>query len=412
MGVSGYWILAAICLCAAASFFFALAETALFSLGNMRVQRLSSGTSTGGREIARMLERPVDLLGAIVLGNTLANAGVVAFAVILILDYQWPLGWTLAGFLAGVLFGCEALPKTLAVRDPERWALLVVRSVSMFERICHPFQSIFQNANRSLLKRLIPASIKPQNKLTDEDYGELLEMACQQGALPQREKEIIFAIISLDRKTVRDIMRPRANMAAIADNLSVEEMIVAARKLNRRRLPLYEETPDAIVGILDTPKLLLNPKDDVGEAIELAAFVPESMNLLKLLQNLQRQKRGLAVVLDEFGSTAGIVRTEDILSEVVGPIRDEVDTGGFVMERLGPGKWRLSGLMRIDDFRREHPEMPEVEDVDTMGGLALRLAEVVPATGQVLRFHGLKLTVHAADERRVRELLVEEARRT
>jgi CBS domain containing-hemolysin-like protein len=131
------------------------------------------------------------------------------------------------------------------------------------------------------------------------------------------------------------------------------------------------------------------------------------MNLLQLLKSLQRQQRGLAVVLDEYGGTAGIVTMEDILEEMVGEIRGEMEAEGFVMEKLGDGRWRVNGTMRLEDFRREYPALGEVPEVDTMGGLLVAQQETVPLPGESARFRGLRLTALVADERRVRELLVE-----
>jgi CBS domain containing-hemolysin-like protein len=202
-------------------------------------------------------------------------------------------------------------------------------------------------------------------------------------------------------------MKPRSRMACISDNLSVEEMIDAARKFKHRRLPMYDETPDTIVGVLNTRALLLDPQIDLADAIEFPSYVPESMNLLQLLKSLQRQQRGLAIVLDEFGGTAGLATLEDILEEMIGEIRGEGEAQGFVMEKLGPGRWRVNATMRLEDFRREYPELGSVAEVDTMGGLLLLQLETVPVVGQSIFFRGLKLTATAADERRVREVLVE-----
>jgi putative hemolysin len=130
------------------------------------------------------------------------------------------------------------------------------------------------------------------------------------------------------------------------------------------------------------------------------------MNLLQLLKSLQRQHRGMAMVLDEFGGTAGVVTTEDILAELIGKIRSELKPEGFIMERLAPGHWRVNGTMRLDDFRREYPPLGDVPEVETMGGLLMSLLDVVPRTGDSANFRGLKLTAHATDERRVREVMV------
>jgi len=196
-------------------------------------------------------------------------------------------------------------------------------------------------------------------------------------------------------------------MACISDDLTVPEMIEAARRHRHRRLPIYDETEDTIVGVLNTRVLLLDPNTDLAEAIEFPSFVPESMNLLQLLRSLQQQQRGLAIVLDEFGGTAGIVTPEDILEEVIGPARDEGAGERVWMEPGGPGQWRLHGGFRIDDFRREYPPLGEVEEVETMGGLLISLLEVVPNEGQSAVYRGLRLTAAACDARRVRELLVE-----
>jgi CBS domain containing-hemolysin-like protein len=296
------------------------------------------------------------------------------------------------------------------VRRPEKWALRVAQPLLLMQKISSPLRTIAQKLNSGILKATIPESLKPQTTLTEADYQELVEMAYQQGSLGQSEKEIILQIINLDRRTAREVMRPRSQMASIPDDLSVEEMIAAARKHKHRRLPIYDETPDTIVGILNTRALLLDPQIDLADAIEFPSFVPESMNLLQLLKSLQRQQRGMAVVLDEFGGTAGLVTAEDILGELVGKIRGEVQSEGFIMEKLGLGRWRVSGTTRLDDFRREYPPLGDVPEVETMGGLLVSLLSIVPSPGESATFRGLKLTAQLTDERRVRELLVEQVK--
>ena len=152
-------------------------------------------------------------------------------------------------------------------------------------------------------------------------------MAWQQGTLAQfRKQEIILQIIGLDGKTARDVMQPARRWHLISDDWTVEEMTAAARRHKHTRLPIYDEKTDSIMGVLNTRTLLLNPEADLDESIEFPSFVPESMNLLQLLKSLQRQQRGLAIVVDEFEGTAGVVTLEDILETVVGEIRGEHDT--------------------------------------------------------------------------------------
>jgi putative hemolysin len=401
---------AAILVFAGASFFFALAETALFSLGKWQVAQLVEKKPRAGKIVAALLAHPQDLLATLALGNTFANAAMLAVALRMAFNAQWTLAaLTMIALLALTLLGCEVFPKTLAVRQPERWALRVSWPLLVFQKATEPLHHAAQWLNAAILKKTAPQMAAPP-ALTDAEYHELLEMAYQQGTLAESEKEIILQIISLDQRAARDVMRPRAGMAAISDDATVEEMIAAAKTSKHRRLPIYDETPDTIVGILNTRALLLDPKIDLADAIEFPSFVPETMNLLQLFQSLQKRQRGLAIVLDEFGGTAGLVTMEDILGKLIGKIRAAGQPEGFVMEKISPGRWRVNGTMRLDDFRREFPALGEVPEVETMGGLLAHLRGVVPEAGESAAFRGLKLTAHAVDERRVRELMVQQVK--
>ena len=400
----------AFAVCAGASFFFALAETALLSLGKWQLEQLLQTGGARAKTVQILLANPDDLLATIVLGNTFAAAGMVGVALWVALRGYWPLIPTVAVLLVVVLLGCEVLPKTLAVRRPERWSLRVAGPMKLIHALSRPLRIVAQQLNTAILGTLLPASVKLRPAITDEEYQELLELAFQQGALAKAERDIILQIISLDRRTVREVMTPRAQMQTVSDDDSIEEMIEAARRFKKTRLPIRDEATDTIVGILNARVLLLDPNADLADAIEIPSFVPESMNLLQLLKSLQHQQRGLAIVLDEFGDLAGMVTTEDILAEIVGGISSEVARDRLVLERLGPGKWRVSGTVRIEDFRREYPALGDVPEVETMGGLLASLLDAVPDQGQSAVFRGLKLTAHVTDERRVRELLIEVVR--
>lgn len=412
MGTIAFLVLFGVLICASASFFFALAESALFALGKWRARQLAEQSE--GEIVLRLLKRPSELLATIVLGNTIANGCMVALILWPALRGQWPATATalaVLGVTLLILVGCEIVPKTLAVRSPEQWSLRVARPLLHLQGMTGWLQRLVQRFNNWLLHVLVPRVAQRQTSMTEVEYQELVELAYHQGTLAKSEKEIILQIISLDQKTAKDVMKPRSQMAAISDELTVEEMIAAARKYRHHRLPIYDETPDTIVGILNTRTLLLDPQMDLAEAIEFPSFVPESMNLMQLLKSLGRQQRGLAMVLDEFGGTAGLVTIEDILEAVVGEIRSEGEAEGFVMEKLGQGRWRVNGTMWLDDFRREYSDLGEVPEVDTMGGLMVTQMEVVPAVGQSIFFRGLKMTAHVVDDRRVRELIVEAVRK-
>lgn len=401
---------AVVLVCAGASFFFSLAETALFSLSKWQVRQLADSKTRSGEVASKLLTESQDLLATMVLGNSFASVGILAIGLWMGLSGLWPFWWTIGGVLLLTLIVCEVLPKTFAVRSPEAWSRRVARPLAWVHWVARPLHQLAQRLNRALMRAVIPVSVKPQLTVTDADYQELVEFAFQQGNLARSARDIILQIVNLDRHTVKDVMRPLAKMAAIPDDLSLEDMIAAARKWRYRRLPMFDETPDTIVGILNTRALLLDPDVDLSEAIEFPSFVPESMNLLQLFKSLQRQRRGMAIVLDEFGGVAGLVTMEDILAELVGKLHHAVAADGFVMEKLGVGRWRVSGTMRLDDFRREHSDLVDVPSVETMGGLLMKLLDVVPMAGESAVYRKLKLTAHAVDERRVRELMVEEVK--
>jgi putative hemolysin len=411
VSLTEWLVLAGMLAFAGASFFFALAESSLFALGQWQARQLAVDFPKRGGLVAQLLQEPSELLATIVLGNTIANGMIVALGLDQALDGVWPFNLTLAVLLLVVLILCEVWPKTLAVREPKRWAMRVAVPMIWLQQGARPLHRLVEWMDTLLLKGMLRQAVKPVAERVDEEYRELLELAFQQGALAQSEKEIIAEIIRLDRKTAAQVMTPISRSNCISDDLTIEEMMEAARRHKHRRLPIYDGSTETIAGVLDTKKLLLDPQIDLADAIELPSFVPESMNLLQLMKALQRQQRGMAIVLNEFGGTAGLVTMQDILEEMVGKIPGEVEAQGFLMEKLAEGRWRVNATMRLDDFRREYPDLGEVSDVETLGGLMTAQLEVVPTPGETALFRGLKLTAQSADERRVKELLVEVVRK-
>ncbi len=226
---------------AGASFFFALAETGLFSLGKWQVRQLAERDPRRGEMVTRLLAEPQDLLATMVLGNTFASAAMLVVAFWMALRGHWPLISTIITLFVLVLFGCEVLPKTLAVRSPEVWSLRVARLLLIVENFAYNLRRAAQRIDTTILRPVSRHAPKPSLGLSDEEYQELVEMAYLQGSLARSEKEIILQIITLDRRTAKEVMRPRARMACVSDDDSVEEMVAAAREHKHRRLPIYAE---------------------------------------------------------------------------------------------------------------------------------------------------------------------------
>lgn len=396
----------AVILSGAASFFFAVAESSLFSLTKWQVKQIVERNPEKGGAIQKLLASPEELLATIAMGNTFANGIILAIA-FTEFSQKFGITTTLLLSLFLILIVCEVFPKTLGVRAAEKWALRVSDTMTIFYRFSAPLHYLAGKL-RVLIKNTFKSlPTTHQQKFTDEEYRELIDLAFQHGAVGKSEKEIILNIIALDRRTVADIMRPRSEMACISDDATVEEMIEAAKKYKYRRLPIYDETPDTIVGVLNTRKLLLNPSVDLAEVIEMPSFVPSTMNLLQLFKRFQKQKRGLAIVLDEFGGTAGIVTMSDIIEEVLGRFSYEGEVPGVMIEQIGDKKWKVGGTVRIEDFQRYCPEFKVTQDVDTVGGFVVAKMETVPPEGTVIQHEGFKITVARADERKVTEVIIE-----
>jgi CBS domain containing-hemolysin-like protein len=410
MGASLWLVLLGLLVCAAAAVFFAIAEASLFALGKWQARQLVERSPFSGALVKGLLEQPSRVIAAMAIGSTAAHFGVIWFGFWPVLQGKWPWLGTGLGLFA-LMLGIEAVAKIAAGRHAESWSLRFAPVLTVFHKVVCWISIPLQEATEWTIRRVVPKSIRPQTGLSDDEYKELLELAHDQGAIARSERDIILQIISLDRKTVGDVMRPRTQIAAVSDDASIEEMIAAARKHKHRRLPIYDDTLDTIVGVLNTRRLLLNPEIDLSEAIEFPSNVPESMNLLLLLKSLQRQQRGMAIVLDEFGGTAGLVTVEDILEEVVGEIRDRDEPAEFVIEKLATGGWKVSGTTPIEKFRIECPDIGAVPDVETVGGLVVKLFEVVPAAGQSTTYRNLRLTAQQTDDRRVREVVVEPLRK-
>ncbi|MCS1409393.1 MAG: Magnesium and cobalt efflux protein CorC [Verrucomicrobia subdivision 3 bacterium] len=396
------------------SFAFALAESALFSLSPWQTKKLAENDPKLRGLLQGLRDRPQDFLATIVLGNTIANTLILGIALHMVFRAEWGAWVTLPVIGFVLLIGCEIVPKTLALRLPEKWTQALLRPTALTQNILRPIHLLAQRTNEKILQAIIPSSVRSRSQTTDEDYQELVEMGAQSGTLDEDEKEIILEIISLDSKSVGDVMTPRSQIAKIPYGLEPEEMLAAANRYQHTQLLLEkppqddDQSQDEIIGVLDARRLILNPNTDIDELMDVPSFVPETMNLRELFIGFQKQPQKLAVVLDEYGQTAGIITLEDILEEIMGPIFQDERAAPPDIERLGPGRWRASGLAPIEDFAKEYAAIGEVEEVDTMGGLMATLLAHIPNEPASAEFRGLRLTARVSDQTRIRDLLVEQ----
>ncbi len=392
------------------SFSCSLTETALFALNGPLVARFREIRSTRVSTVLSFLKFSQETLAALTFLNTLANFAIAFLSLWMILRHELdPFCWIFL-VLLGIIVGCEIFPKTLAIRHPEVWSLRMapmlwpllplVKLFCFFSSKGPNFQSV--QTDEPSLER------PPLTKLSIEEYKEVLELACQQGAMSSNEKNFIVQIISLDCRTAKDAMKLRSQVAYIPSTATLPEMIAAAKKYKHRRLPLYNEETNDMTGILNTKELLMsqdfaNMPDD---ALDIPPCVPDSMNLLQLLKSFQRHEPGLIVVLDEFGESSGIITMEDILEEVVGDIRSESEDQGLMIQREGHFTWRANGALLLEDLCIECPEIKAPTFIQTVSGLILNQLEIVPHVNQSVSYCGYTFTVLSVEFAKIREVRI------
>jgi CBS domain containing-hemolysin-like protein len=224
--------------------------------------------------------------------------------------------------------------------------------------------------------------------------------------LYQGEAELIQEIIKLGDRTAKDCMTPRVDSFMLPDDLTNEEVIARLKEKRHRRVPVYADTSDQILGIIDVKLLLLDPSEHYTEKLIAPSFVPETMRALELLKLFLTHPQGMAVVVDEFGGTEGIITMDDIVEEILsGTVpRDALE---FYIEPLGNGKFLVSGNARLDDLTEHLGFQIDAEGIDTIGGFVFTRLGYVPSSGTKLEIPGLAITVRRADRKRIEEVLLE-----
>jgi CBS domain containing-hemolysin-like protein len=243
-------------------------------------------------------------------------------------------------------------------------------------------------------------------QLSDEELETLVEMGEEQGTLHEAEGEMIQEIIKLGDKTAKDCMTPRVDTFALPDDLTNAEAIAQLRQRRHRRVPVYADTPDQIVGVLDVKLFLLNPTEPYAEVMGAPSFVAETMKAMDLLRSFLTHSQGLAIVVDEFGGTEGIITLSDITEEIISDAAPLGDADLYI-EPLDDGRFLVSGNARLDDLSEHLGFELEAEGLDTIGGLVFNRLGYLPPSGTRFEMPRLAITVRRAGRKRIEEILLE-----
>ena len=400
------------------------------SVRRSRIDQLVEEGASGARRVRRLLDEPGRFLAVSQLGLTVIGFFASAYAAVSLSDQ-------LAGLLAGAGFSednaktlalvvvtvilalftilfAELVPKTLALANAERFAIVLSGPVDLLARILSPVILFLTGATKAIA-RLFGASVTAEQSISAEELRLIVERGGEQGVLEAEEEQMINAVIELGDRRLHEVMTPRIAIVALPATAGFDEAIDVFVEQGHSRLPIYETSVDDIVGILYAKDLLPFLKQGgerpaLRSLLRTPVFVPESMTIDDLLHEFQRRKVHIAIVLDEYGGTAGLLTIEDLLEEIVGEIQDEYDVEEPLVVKLSDDEARVDGRAAVDDllelFDLANLTLEDEDEYDTVGGLVYHRVGGVPSPGDEVHVDGLRLTVESTDGRRVGKVLV------
>ena len=410
---------------------FVAAEIALVTLRHSRIDQMIEEGHRNARRVKRLVQDPGRFLAVAQIGVTFVGFLASAYAAVNLAE-------RLSGVIAGVdalknysgglavlivtmllaaftiVFG-ELVPKTLALAYPDRVALTLAGPLDFIGHILSPLVNTLTWLTRRIAGGF-GAGVAKQAQMNTEELKLIVERGGETGVLEAEEEQMISAVIELGERRLHEVMVPRTDMTALPVTSSIDEAIDTFISEGHSRIPIYKQTIDEIVGVLYAKDLLpflknSEQKPDLRELLRAPLFVPESMSIDDLLHKLQGRKVHLAIVLDEYGGTAGMVTIEDLIEEIVGDIQDEYDVEEPLTVRLSEDEARVDGRASVDDlaelFDMELGGLEDADEYDTIGGLIYHRIGGVPRPGDKvdLAEQGLTLTVEATDGRRVGKVL-------
>ena len=390
---------------------YAATETALTALGDARARRLVEERGARARPLGMWLRAPERVLSTLLVGNTLASVGLGALAGDMAIRLGHPTWVAASAALVTIVLLAvgEITPKTLAKNHPERYALMLMPFAVLNAYLLYPLAWVLVQIPQAVLRARAPEGAKPRPSVTGEEIEYLIGLGGREGALDPVKLELLSSVLEFADRVAKEVMVPRTRMVAIAADAPYADVVRTAGDTGHSRIPVYKESIDDIVGVLYAKALLADlvaaatPADfQIRKYLRPAFFVPEQMKISRLLKEFQKRRIHLAVVVDEFGGTSGIVTLEDVIEEIVGDIQDEGDSEEARFKALESGAILVDASLPLHELE-EHLkiEFPEDGDYETLGGFLTATAGRVPPQGSVVAWGGLTFTVRASDERRV-----------
>lgn len=415
------------------SAFFSISETALFSLSEARIERLRRSKGKADKFVAKLLDNPRRLLITILIGNTIVNsasASVVASFTTSVFGYS---GVGIAIVIATVLiviFG-DIMPKTIAIHHNETISKVVAYPIDLFSKVISPVRRVFSSMTDSIIDFMSGDESKSNEEITQEDLKTVIDMAEEEGSIEKQEKEIINAILDLRYITAAEVMVPRTDMICASDDLTLQQIFDIGREFKRSKIPVYKNDIDHIFGIAYirdfrmwrrfnihsmTVAEFVRRRDKIWSRgadtlIREPFFAPETRTGIGLLQDFKDKKTHIAIVLDEYGGTAGLVTMKDLLTELVGEFSDEHEEIVDEFQIIDDWTAIVSGKTSIRNVNKKLDlDLPTEGDIDTIGGYVISLFGRIPDVGEKISANSVDFEILKEDGRRITELLIKKYR--
>jgi CBS domain containing-hemolysin-like protein len=403
-------LLCAIVFLICCSALFSGLETALFALKSHQIQRLENQHPSLADFLRSFRENPRRVLNVLLLGDTVVNVPLVILCLVLIwedpLSTHLPVWLAALAIFAVVVLVCDLIPKLLALSTAYRISALGVFTLKLTMPLLDRVGQFLENASNAIIDRLTPARLRVRPRMSDEELETLVEMGEAEGTLAEAEGEMIQEIIKLGDKTAKDCMTPRVDTFAIPDDLPNDEAIALFKKHRHHRVPVYAETPDQIVGLVDVKQFLLDSSRHYTETLIAPSFVPETMPALKLLRRFLTVPQGLAIVVDEFGGTEGIITLDDIIEQIISDAAPLGDAELYI-EPIDECRLLVSGNARLDDLTEHLGFELTADGIDTIGGYIFNRLGYLPKPGQKLELPHVAITVRRVSRKRIEEAVLE-----
>ncbi len=396
-----------------ASAFFSGSETAFLSIDKIRFKQIESINTSRARRVISLLKDPHKLLITILIGNTLVN--VAASAVLSDFFYRtWGekgIWYSIVIITFIVLIFGEVTPKTFALHHGEKIFFFAAAPLKLLEKIFTPIRAVLSAIAYAIVRSFGVKVSAGRPKITEQEIKSLFFLGKKGGALKKKEKDMIDNILEFKALNAADIMSPRIDIVALNLTSGRDNLVSKAKENQYSRFPVFIHTLDNIVGIIHSKDFLLKSGIAIKELIKKPFFAPESMKIDDLLQELQKKHTHMAIVTDEYGVTSGIVTIEDILEEIVGEIRDELDFEEPRIRKIDRNKFEVDGQTHIDEVNETIGIKIKTDVVDTIGGYVILVEGKIPQSGDKVEINGFNITVNDVSKNRITSLIIERGKR-